>query len=79
MRSGLISEDAIQRKADSVRDMFRLWSPSPSQALVSSLASFIHHGYITEVQKMWLKNIDLSEVVHASALADVPATHVYII
>ena len=74
MRSGLISEDAIQRKVDTVRDMFRLWSSNPSQAQVSSLASFIHHGYITEVQKMWLKNIDLSEVAHASALADVIVT-----
>ena len=46
---------------------------------MSSLASFIHHGYITEVQSMWLVNINLSEVAHASSLADVNVTkHVLI-
>ena len=69
-------EDVIQRKADLLRLQL---APSPSQALVSSVASFIHHGYITEVQKMGLGNINLSEVAHASSLADVNVTkHVLI-
>ena len=70
----LISVDVIQQKANSVRDKFGFGLLFPSQAQVSSLASFIHHGYITEVQRMWLRNIDLSEVAHASALADVTVT-----
>ena len=65
----LISEDVIMHKANSVRDGFGY--SSPSQAQVSSVATFIFYGYITEVQAMWLENIDLSEVVHASSLADV--------
>ena len=69
-------EDVIQRKADTVGARL---SPNPSQALVSSAASFIHHGYITEVQKMGLVNINLSEVAHASALADVNVTKVVFI
>ena len=56
-------------KANSVRDGFGY--SSPSQAQVSSVATFIFYGYITEVKSMWLRNIDLSEVVHASSLADV--------
>ena len=32
----------------------------PSQNQVSILASFIHHGCITEVQNMWLRDINLS-------------------
>ena len=70
-------EDVIQRKADTVGA--RLSKASPSQAQVSSVASFIHHGYITEVQKMELGNINLSEVAHASALADVNVTKVVFI
>ena len=70
-------EDVIQRKADTVGA--RLSEDSPSQAQVSSVASFIHHGYITEVQRMTLKNINLSEVAHASALADVNVTKVVFI
>ena len=69
-------EDVIQRKADTVGARL---SSSPSQALVSSVASFIHHGYITEVQKMGLGNINLSEVAHASALADVNVTKIVFI
>ena len=69
----LISEDAIQRKADNFGLLLE-HSSSPSQAQVSSLATFIHHGYITEVQSMWMVNIDLSEVAHASSLADVNGT-----
>ena len=42
---------------------------------MSSAASFIHHGNITdEVKSMRLENINLSEVAHASALADVNVT-----
>ena len=70
----LISEDAIQRKADNFGLLLEL-SSSPSQAQVSSLATFIHHGYITDVQSLWLRNIDLSEVAHASSLADVNVTN----
>ena len=66
----LISEDVIMHKANSVRDMFG-YSPSPSQAQVSSVATFIFYGYITEVHNLWLRNIDLSEVAHASSLANV--------
>ena len=61
-------------KANSVRDMFG-YSPTPSQALLSSVATFIFYGYITKVQNMWLRNIDLSEVAHASSLADVSVTN----
>ena len=65
-----ISEDAIQDQANYVRDRFVYF---PSQAQVSSLATFIFYGYITEMHmhNMRLVNIDLSEVVHASSLADV--------
>ena len=71
--------DFIQQKANSVRDMFVPGLLFPSQAQVSSVASFIHHGYITEVQKMGLGNINLSEVAHASALADVNVTKIVFI
>ena len=57
--------------------MLGWWDPPPShprQALVSSAASFIHHGYITEVEYLNLRNINLSEVAHTSALADVNVT-----
>ena len=55
------------------------YSPSPSQAQVSSVATFIFYGYITEVDNMWLYDIDLSEVTHASSLANVTVTNcVYI-
>ena len=70
----LISEDAIQRKADNFGLLLE-HSSSPSQAQVSSLATFIHHGYITEMHNMELMNIDLSEVAHASSLADVNVTN----
>ena len=59
-------------KANLVRDGFGY---SPSQAYVSTLATFIFYGYITEMQSMWLRNIDLSEVVHASSLANVTVTN----
>ena len=70
----LISEDAIRRKADNFGLLLE-HSSSPSQAQVSSLATFIHHGYITEMHNMELMNIDLSEVAHASSLADVNVTN----
>ena len=66
--------DVVQQKANSLRDKFGPGLPLPSQAQVPSLATFIHHGYITEVQRMYLVNIDLSTVAHASALADVTVT-----
>ena len=69
----LISEDAIQRKADNFGLLLEHSSP-PSQAQVSSLATFIHHGYITEMHNMELVKINLSEVAHASSLADVNGT-----
>ena len=76
MKSGQISENDIQRKVNRVRAMLGRWSPSsPSQALVSSAASFIHYNYITEVEIMDLRNIDLSEVAHASSLADVTVSY----
>jgi len=65
-----MSEDVIQRKADRVGAMLRF----PSRRRLSSAATFIHHGYITEVEIMNLTNINLSEVAHASALADVTVT-----
>ena len=58
--------------------MLGWWDPPPShprQALVSSAASFIHHGYITEVGSMRLENINLSEVARASSLAHVNGTN----
>ena len=51
------------------------YSPSPSQAQVSSVATFIFYGYITEMHQMWLYDIDLSEVAHASSLANVTVAH----
>ena len=39
------------------------------------MATFIHHGYITEVGSMRLENINLSEVAHASSLAHVNGTN----
>ena len=69
----LISEDAIRRKADNFGLLLE-HSSSPSQAQVSSLATFIHHGYITEMHNMELVKINLSEVAHASSLADVNVT-----
>ena len=74
MKSEQISEDVIQHKADAVGAMLNGYRRRPDQALVSSAASFIHHGYITEVEKMLLRNVNLSEVAHASALADVTVT-----
>ena len=56
-------------KANSVRDGFGY--SSPSQAQVSSVATFIFYGYITEVQNMMLYDINLSEEAHASSLANV--------
>ena len=71
----MISEDVIKQKAKTVGDMFgRRWSPCHNQALVSSAASFIHHGYITEQKNLYLLDINMSEVAHASALADVTVT-----
>ena len=46
--------------------------PPPGQALLFSAASFIHHNYITEVERMLLENI--KEVVNVSSLADVNVT-----
>ena len=74
VKSEQISEDVIQHKADAVGAMLNGYRRRPDQALVSSAASFIHHGYITEVERMYLVDINLSEVVHASALADVTVT-----
>ena len=48
-----------------------LGGPPPSQALVSSLASFIHHNYITTVENMRLENINLASVPHAACLGDI--------
>ena len=48
--------------------------PPPGQALLLSTASFIHHNYITEVERMLLENIKLAEVVNVSSLADVNVT-----
>ena len=66
--------EIVANKASLVAEASSDYHSSGNQALVSSLASFIHHGYITEVEKMWLRNINLSEVSHASALADVTVT-----
>ena len=72
MKSGQISENDIQRKVNRVRAVLGRWSPSsPSQALVSSAASFIRYNYISGVEKIILDNIDLAQVAHASSLADV--------
>ena len=79
VQSGHFPPVIVTNKVSQVAKASSDYLSSRNQALVSCLASFIHHGYITEVQRMWLENIDLSEVVHASALADVPATRVYII
>ena len=46
--------------------------PPPGQALLFSAASFIHHNYITEGERMLLENI--KEVVNVSSLADVNVT-----
>ena len=73
MKSRQITNDVIRCKVYEVGIMLR--GPPPSQALVSSLASFIHHNYITTVENMRLENINLSEVSHASALADVTVTN----
>ena len=43
------------------------------------MATFIHHGYITEMHNMELVKINLSEVAHASSLADVNGTKVVFI
>ena len=76
MKSGLISENDIQRKVNRVRAVLGRWSPSsPSQALVSSAASFIRYTYITGVEKIILDNIDLAQVAHASSLADVNVSY----
>ena len=76
MKSGLISENDIQRKVNRVRAVLGRWSPSsPSQALVSSAASFIRYNYITGVEKIILDNIDLAQVAHASSLADVNVSY----
>ena len=71
----------IQRKADAVGAMLGGFYPypSPGQALVSSAASFIHHNYITEVERMKLENIKLAEMANVPSLADVNVTNwVYI-
>ena len=82
VQSGHLSpeiDQIVANKASQVAEASNGDRSSGNQALMSSLACFIHHGYITEVEKMWLRNIDLSEVAHASALADVNvASGVYI-
>ena len=72
VKSGQISDDVILRKANAVTAML---SGMSSLALVTSAATFIHHNYITEVDYLNLDNIDLSEVTHASSLADVTVTN----
>ena len=77
VQSGHLSpeiDQIVANKASQVAEASNGDRSSGNQALMSSLACFIHHGYITEVEKMWLRNIDLSEVAHASALADVTVT-----
>ena len=71
MKCGQISEDVIQYKVKTIRRMLGRYIES--QALLSSLASFIHHNYITEVNSVWLENINLSEA-HASSLVIVTST-----
>ena len=71
MKSGQISEDVIQRKADSIRAMLKEKDAPPSQEEMSSLATFIHHKYITRVLDIELRNINLSDVAHVSSLTDV--------
>ena len=78
VQSGHFSPEIVANKASQVAKASSDYRSSGNQALVSCLASFIHHGYITEMQRMRLVNIDLSEVAHASALADVTATDVWI-
>ena len=78
VKSGHISEDVMQQKADTVRYLFSNFLTT-SQEVVSSTASFIHHHYITEVENLTLENINLSEVAHASSLADVHVTNEVII
>ena len=78
VKSCQISEDVMQRKADTVRYLFSNFLTT-SQEVVSSTASFIHHHYITEVENITLENINLSEVAHASSLADVNVTNEVII
>ena len=74
VQSGHFSPEIVANKASQVAKASSDYRSSGNQALVSCLASFIHHGYITEVEKMFLVDIDLSEVAHASALADVSVT-----
>ena len=78
VQSGHFSPEIVANKASQVAKASSDNRSSGNQALVSCLASFIHHGYITEMQRMRLVNIDLSEVAHASALADVTARDVWI-
>ena len=78
VQSGHFSPEIVANKASQVAEASSDNRSSGNQALVSCLASFIHHGYITEMQRMRLVNIDLSEVAHVSALADVTARDVWI-
>ena len=76
VRLKLLSEHLIFQKAEFCGQM--LWWPSnppiTNKEAVPIAASLIHHGYLTEVNAMRVDNIDLSEVPHASSLADVIVT-----
>ena len=75
VQSGHFSPEIVANKASQVAKASSDNRSSGNQALVSCLASFIHHGYITEMFNMNLRDISLSEVAHASSLADVNVTN----
>ena len=61
-----------QKALDIARKLKKNHLP-PSQAMVTSLATFLHHNYLQPpaVSRLWLRNINLSEVPHASCLVGV--------
>ena len=71
--------DTVQSKADKIAKMF-VSTPGPTISVVSSAASFCFHGYITKLDNMTLKEVDVSSIPpdHLSALSSSITQTLYI-
>ena len=67
---GRYQTTVITQKALDIAKKMKKNHVPPSQAMVTSLATFLHLHYIQPpaVSRLWLRNIDLAKVPHASCL-----------
>ena len=70
MNSGHLSHEVIKTKAASIGTLLALECRA-SLSVVRAAASLSKHGYLTRVENMFIKKINLASVPHAACLGDI--------